>query len=52
LDDEVSYVGERLTKSTKVIMEKLNTQKDFPKLTTARIKDQTSTATQQMQKNG
>ena len=38
-DDEVSYSGERLTKSTKIVMEKLNSSKEFPKLTSARIKD-------------
>jgi len=43
LDDEVSYIGERLNKTTRVIMEKLNAQKEFPKLNAARIKDQTST---------
>lgn len=38
-DDEVSYAVEQINKSTSVVVEKLNAQKEFPKLTTARIKD-------------
>jgi len=39
LDDEVLYMKETIQKGTKIVVEKPIGQKDFPKMTTARVKD-------------
>jgi hypothetical protein len=38
-NDEVEYLSERFTQQTKIVMEKQKAVKEFPKMTTARIKD-------------
>lgn len=43
LDDEVLYMKGEIQKGVKIIIEKPLGQKEFPKYTTARIKDQLST---------
>lgn len=43
LDDEVLYMKEGIQRGMKIVVEKPIGQKDFPKYTAARVKDQIST---------